>query len=273
MAVTLYAWACPAVFTQSPVDHTWVTAFDNRTHQYDNVNEVIAAGAEYWFCWGDYHARGHSPSIPTGLLGTQDGEPSQARCVARPNASSSNEPEARGTIFLYGVHGVCHQIANQILFTTRTSGKPLTVRRARAYWLSDFFWGTYGTNSGSWRAHAGRCDLPGAKGVAGALREGAVPDLFAQRAASLLADEPQQLSAILGLREEARAEKSAMSFVAADLSAEAINRRHWEVQQEAASNLGEARFRLLFEHEPGQYVELVDPSMHAAQTEERLSGG
>jgi hypothetical protein len=30
----LYAWAVPAFISESPVDHTWVTTYDNRVHSY-----------------------------------------------------------------------------------------------------------------------------------------------------------------------------------------------------------------------------------------------
>ena len=271
MASTLYAWACPAVFSSSPVDHTWVTAFDNRTDRYAKIEDVVASGAEYWFCWGVYHGEGQSGVHAAGLLGVQTGDPSQARCVARPNAVSKDEPDARGTVLLYGIHGVCHQIANQVLFATRTTGKPLTVRRARGYWLSDFFWKTYGTNSRTWRERAGTCGLGGGKGAVGMIPEGAVSDLFAQRAAALLSDDPAKLSGLIGLCQEGRAEKTSKALVAPP-SAGAINDRNWEIQQEAAAILGETRFRQVFELNPDQYVELVDETMYAAQAGERTSG-
>jgi hypothetical protein len=40
----LYAWAVPAFSTGSPVDHTWVTTYDNRVKVYSSDQQVAAAG-------------------------------------------------------------------------------------------------------------------------------------------------------------------------------------------------------------------------------------
>jgi hypothetical protein len=45
--ITLYAWAFPAFVTGSPVDHTWVTTYDNRVHAYPNEQQVATAGESY----------------------------------------------------------------------------------------------------------------------------------------------------------------------------------------------------------------------------------
>jgi hypothetical protein len=31
---TLYAWATPAFYSEAPVDHTWVTDYDNQVDDY-----------------------------------------------------------------------------------------------------------------------------------------------------------------------------------------------------------------------------------------------
>jgi hypothetical protein len=46
----LYAWAVPAFIDESPVDHTWVTSYDNRTQNFADIAAVIAANQDYWFC-------------------------------------------------------------------------------------------------------------------------------------------------------------------------------------------------------------------------------
>src|SRR5208337_1345282 len=51
---TLYAWAVPAFIDESPVDHTWVTSYDNRKQGYPDIAAVIAAKQDYWYCWGDF---------------------------------------------------------------------------------------------------------------------------------------------------------------------------------------------------------------------------
>jgi hypothetical protein len=111
-----------AFIDESPVDHTWVTSYDNRTQNFADIAAVIAANQDCWFCWGDYHAKGGTPSNPRGFLGSESGDLNVARCLVQPNADCSSTYAARGTIFTYGVDGVCHQFANQVLYSTRAGG-------------------------------------------------------------------------------------------------------------------------------------------------------
>jgi hypothetical protein len=134
--IPLYAWAVPAFTADSPVDHTWVTTYDNRTNAYPNDQAVAAAGQFYWYCWGAFHVQGGTPGNPRGFLGRKAGDLALARCLVTANADSRTVPAARGTIFTYGVDGVCHQLANQVLYST--GGAPLTVSRARGYMASTF---------------------------------------------------------------------------------------------------------------------------------------
>lgn len=46
--VLLYAWTVPAFTSGSPVDHTWVTTYDNRVTPYPNDAAVAAAHQSYW---------------------------------------------------------------------------------------------------------------------------------------------------------------------------------------------------------------------------------
>ena len=118
MQVLLYASVIPAFSPEAPVDHTWVTTYDSRVSGYANDEAVSAAGQSYWYCWGDFHARGGTPPHPDGFLAQQTGELAFAQCLVAANADSRTAPAARGTIFTYGVDGVCHQLANQVLFAT-----------------------------------------------------------------------------------------------------------------------------------------------------------
>src|SRR3954466_2920506 len=99
------------------------------------------AGELYWYCWGAFHARGETPERPDGFLGQQPGDASFAQCLVAANADSRTVPAARGTIFIYGVDGVCHQLANQVLYATGVGGAaPLTVSGARGYHASTFIY-------------------------------------------------------------------------------------------------------------------------------------
>ena len=43
-SATFYAWTVPAFVSGSPVDHTWVTTYDNRITVYPGDAAVAAAG-------------------------------------------------------------------------------------------------------------------------------------------------------------------------------------------------------------------------------------
>ena len=96
---TLWAWATPAPYEHSPVDHTWVTDYDNRVDEPpQNVAEVIAAAGNYWFCWGAFHARGESREVSQGFLGGMPRSIALANCLARSNAPSASDKPTCGTI-------------------------------------------------------------------------------------------------------------------------------------------------------------------------------
>ncbi len=133
----LYAWAVPMIGPGAHWDHTWVTSYDNRAHPYRDTAAVELAGQDYWYCWGGFYQRGGTPSLANGLVGLQAGEYDAARCLAGSNVDCSVNFAARGTIFAYGVDGICHQLANQVLYATALDGaEPLTVSQANGYWVS-----------------------------------------------------------------------------------------------------------------------------------------
>jgi hypothetical protein len=51
-----YVWVTPAFVSDAPVDHTWVTTYDNQVTPLPDVESVDALGECYWFCWGSFHA-------------------------------------------------------------------------------------------------------------------------------------------------------------------------------------------------------------------------
>src|SRR5258708_6683250 len=187
--VPLYAWAVPAFTSDSPVDHTWVTTYDNRTSVYPNDQAVVVASQFYWFCWGAFHPQGGTPANPRGFLGQQAGDLGLAQCLVTPNADSRTVPPARGTIFAYGVDGVCHQLANQVLYAPVSGGgAPLTVSRARGYMASTFIYGTYGLQHSAWAnkiASCGGADPQIAFAIGGGIVPGP-PDDFEARARQVL---------------------------------------------------------------------------------------
>jgi hypothetical protein len=274
-AVTLYAWATPAFVTGSPFDHTWVTTYDNRQHHYPNAGAVAAAGEDCWFCWGSYHATGGTPGNPTGTLGQRAGNLALARCLVQSNADSRSAPAARGTIYVYGVDGVCHQLANQVLYATGATH--LTVRNARGYAASSFLYGTYGLQHSAWAGKIASCAslVPGASasnmagGTRGVLKMPGLPDDFEDHAREILGrDDPELLAKLLALKAEVQV------FLAQKIpgiqppNAETLNARNQHLLDEAARLLGAERFEQVFGFPAGERINLVDPSIAERPAEE-----
>jgi len=272
----LYAWAIPAWESESPVDHTWVTSYDNRINGYPTIDEVKGAHQFFWYCWGSFHAAGGTPVDPDGALGQQAGDLSVAQCLVLPNVDSRTSLAARGTIFVYGVEGVCHQLANQVLYATRDGAShapPLTVCNARGYLLSSFIYGTYGLSHISWAAKAASCT--GAHLAARTARSGGLtmasdapePDEFEKRAAEVLADDPAKLSRLLHLRGEVQQFAARAWPGTSQPHAVALNARNQHLIDEAAKLLGPENFKRLFGVDPVAKVNLVDPHIAGSAAE------
>jgi hypothetical protein len=275
---TLFAWAAPAFFGGSPVDHTWVTDFDVRKKSYPSIKEVIAAKANYWFCWGSYHGKGGTPVIPNGFLGSLSGSISIASCLVKPNLPCAGNPPAQGTVYHYGVDGVCHQLANQVLWATKTAQVgPLTVKMSRGYAISTFLFGTYGLLRQNWQSKITSCKGRGLEAPISntdslsyseeQFMDGPLEDEFEMRVREVLAgaEARDRLRRLLALRAEAHS----ASFAIRDPlrtnmtkpSGADLNAQHNQVMRQAASILTAAEYRELFGFEPGEVVNLVDPSM------------
>jgi hypothetical protein len=270
-STTLYAWTVPAFTTDSPVDHTWVTTYDNRTNAYQTVADVVAAGQFYWYCWGSFHPQGGTPTIPTGFLGSQSGDLALAQCLVQANAASTTMPAARGTIFVYGVDGVCHQLANQALYaTTLGAVKPLTVRLARGYMASTFIYGTYGLQHTAWASKIAACSgttLTVAAGLRGTAMAGGAggpsgPDDFEERARDVLGPSDPRLQDLLRLRSEVQQFAAPAWPGTGQPSAEALNARNQHLLDEAAKLLGPDKFKEIFGMSPGEKIELVDKEIN-----------
>jgi hypothetical protein len=110
--MNLYAWVTPAFISKfSPVDHTWVTTYDSRATPHLDIDAVLAANENYWFSWGSFHPVGYPRDFPGGLLLQTTAPSNKSLCLV-----TANDPQGRGTIRWYGIHGVCHQLSNQILY-------------------------------------------------------------------------------------------------------------------------------------------------------------
>lgn len=198
-----------------------------------------------------------------------------AKCLVAPNIPCPNNPPAQGTIFTYGVDGVCHQLANQVLYATHSKGiAPLLVSKARGYAFSSAVYGDYGRQHAAWNAKRSGCDDPAFAQAPAPTQvnwiEEVVPmavprDDFERRAQEVLAGEPKRLARLLQMR------ASFQSFAASDLpetgapSAASINARNQRFLDQAAEILGAPRFERLFGFHIGQKVDLVDPEIMRQQ--------
>ena len=264
---TLYAWTVPAFVAGSPVDHTWVTTYDNRVNAYPTDAQVASAGQFYWYCWGSFHPKGGTPAIPDGFLGSQSGDLALAQCLVQANADSRTAPAARGTIFVYGVDGVCHQLANQVLYATGVGGTaPLTVRLARGYMASTFIYGTYGLQHTAWTNKIAGCsgarltppaDVRGPTMAGGAGGPGG-PDEFETRAREVLGADNPKLLDLLRLRSDVHQFAARAWPGTGQPSAEALNARNQHMLDEAARLLGPEKFKSIFGVSPGEKIDLVD---------------
>ena len=278
----LYAWAVPIVAQGAPWDHTWVTSYDNTVHAYRGIAAVVAAKQDYWYCWGTFHARGGTPVLPHGSLGSQNGDIILARCLVASNADCSISFAARGTIFSYGIDGVCHQLANQVLYATGLGGaRPLTVSRAGGYWLSSGIYGAYGLQNVAWRRKIATCTAvaasPPARGPSGArgrhptgsgpkMSEDfapAPPDEFEEHVATVLGAGRLPLAGqLLALRAKFQSAAAADAHLSAAPTTEELNARNQRFLDDAAKLLGDKDFYAVFGVKAGTSVNLVlpDPS-------------
>lgn len=145
--MTVYAWVKNAYINgNSFLDHTWVTSYDIYAHQYSNIGQVVNANERYWFSKGDFWSvsRIQQPLVRGLSSGAE-------ACLVGPN-----NKKASGTIHTYGIDGVCHQVANQVLYAAVS---PLTVHLARGYTLSSALYGTYGRNELEWDQARSRCGV------------------------------------------------------------------------------------------------------------------
>jgi hypothetical protein len=261
---TAYVWVTPAWVSDAPVDHTWVTTYDNQITPLPDVEAVVASGERYWFCWGSFHAGGN----PAAPLRSGAVDIPVADCLVRPNAESRTDSAARGTIFRYGADGVCHQLANQVLWATKGStGVPLTTAGANGYKASVFFYEMYGREKEAWNGKKTSCAPSaqvGGEGGGGNEMTDDSDDDFDKDARRILP--PDRFAKLKALREqfgvelqlgaEAKIDRLPSKQAAAEIN-DAINM----YLREVAKLLSRSEFESLFGFSPEQRIELVDPDM------------
>lgn len=239
----LYAWVNP-LSIDNKLDHTWVTNY-KPPPIYDKITD-LPADHFYWYCWGDYHPEGHSAIYPEGAIGSAPGNLGVSSCICAPN-----DPKAHGSIFIYGIDGVCHQLANQALYSTNG---PLTVNKARGYDISSFLFGTYGSNKSDWDKLRQKCSATAGGG-------GPLKDDFVEKASERLKDDPQKMKDLLAIRENFQAEmekRREQEIVSAEDFTASANETIQSFLAQTAELLGPEDYKALFEFNVGEEVSLVD---------------
>ncbi|MGO4302293.1 hypothetical protein [Cupriavidus sp. RAF12] len=258
---TLYAWCVPAWFNGSVLDHTWVTSYDNRTVQHQSINDVKGAGDFYWYSWGSFHPKGGVPGRPDGFIVSSGASLSLARCLCDPNVESKTHQGARGTIFSYGIDGVCHQLANQILWaTTAVNPQAKTVNGVRGYWLSNAAYGTYGLQHAAWKAKKARCQQ-NQSSTSSALAMANDPDDFETHAIETLRGHAtaEQIADLLGHRQQFTT-RLALNLRQAT-SAQELNEQLNRFFARAVEILGPENFERVFGTPADANFDLVDPKI------------
>lgn len=257
----LYAWCVPAWFNGNVLDHTWVTSYDNRTVLHPSINDVKGAGDYYWYSWGSFHPKGGVPGRPDGFILSGTASYNLARCLCDPNIESKTNRSAQGTIYSYGTDGVCHQLANQILWATTTSGTPAkTVKGVRGYWLSNAVFGTYGLQHIAWKAKQANC-LQNVSSRASVQLMANDPDDFETHAAEVLRGHAtaEQIAELLGQRQKFTA-NLALNLRGAS-SAQELNAQLNAFFAKAVEILGPENFERVFGTPADANFDLVDPKI------------
>lgn len=115
-------------------EHTWVT-----TYEPVNNNPPNPEDGEYWYCNGSCHLT-QPANGASRLLCQGEGDEEFAKCIGKPN-----DEHATLRSFEYRKDGLCHQMANRLLYATiSVHDEPLKVENAKGYNMSVTFYGEYG---------------------------------------------------------------------------------------------------------------------------------
>lgn len=250
----LFAWANP-LSSWHQADHTWVTDFDSPF--------ACPPPSHYWYCWGICHPTG--PGTTARPLLRAAGDIAAATCICRPD-----DPAAHGGIDLYGVHGVCHQLANRVLYAASTGGTPPTVVGAHKYWLSQALFGTYGLTHADWRRRKKSCFPPST--IMGMTSEGGPPDDDAALLEALRSRLGESYTEgtgyrVLQLRNETRAQKRLLDKLVQDgeISGREFANRANEIVSRFVTQLelaiGRAATTAVFNSTSEETSQLVDPEV------------
>ncbi|MDQ7978704.1 hypothetical protein QYH69_15745 [Paraburkholderia sp. SARCC-3016] len=256
--VDAFAWTVPAFFQNNVVDHTWVTTYDNQQDSFSKIDDVVHAGEHYWYCWGDFHVTGGTQKHPHGLLLRVSIDLSLAKCLVAPDLETKPNRPAQGTIFAYGIDGVCHQLANQVLYSSETNGRPpAIVKTARGFRFSQFLFGNYGLQAVAWKQRAAKCGSD----VGGSKMSDDDDDFAAHlRDAVTGPDRAEKIAKLLAARERFHSVTLTKKFE--HPTADELNRMYSSFLHEAADILGNADFEKVFGEPVSDEMAIVDPAIY-----------
>ena len=247
-----HVWARPLHFVRLPfryADHTWITTYAGP------YPTRPAPPPDFWYCWGDAHEAKQEQGVR--LLACVPIDLRLASCLAQPNI-----PAEHGGI-MYGIDGVCHQMANRILFAAR--GLP-TVSDAQGYEKSYYFYDTYGTNYDEWELRKERCGLR-PRPPSGERRRSTLSDrihnLFRSRLGPAFPED--YISRVEELDEELSRERSTLDDavrrgqIHGAQYADQLNSLFAEHLRRVVAVIGPEAYETVFGERPGDGYELVDP--------------
>ncbi len=250
---TLVAWAAPLWDSVRVANHTWVTTYESPT-------TCSPPNEDYWYCTGSCRDT-TDPSIEVRELGHWSADVQLARCIAQPNVKSS-KPVAANSGVVYGIDGVCHQIANRVLFAASDGGSPPTVEGAKFYPVTWLLYGTYGDVKRPWQWIRLLRDCS-----AGDRMAVSEDDVFATWIEAQLGERGEQFAErLVNLRTEIRAEKEALDLevVSGRINGEEFaNRINQLATTRIREMLGDEDYERLFDVRANEEIVICDPRIAA----------
>lgn len=246
----LYVWKRPV--KGSRLDHTMVT--DYATFSMEPIPAV-----NYWYCWGVAHNTGDR-------FNSKEADLDLAICISTPNVHPDDHA---GILGPYGFHGVCHQVANRVLYATKSdTNRPITVDGAHGYIFSKYLYGEYGTGTPGWEHHLSICggsttmtiDDGGNGGMA--IFSPIEKDLTDAQKKSLFLIHDELLSEKKILEDRVMGEE-----INGEEFANQVNQLMTTKMREIAKIIGDAAYEQIFKQSPDEPVAVMDPEIAMAETE------
>jgi hypothetical protein len=262
----LYAWRRPAFDPRDKyIDHTYVTDY-KPYDKYSTIQDVIKAGTHFWYCWGEFKMKTTDQSLvaecpKNGILA----DLAKVICICKPN-----DENAHGTIFTYLIDGVCHQLANQVLYPTNPQ---ITVKGVKGWQLTHFLYTKYGLND-KWDDLKKKCmdgvrKMPKSKKAAKKIMKRKELHLFVhERLGKKLPQKKRDfLSEVVEETDKVRRnlyDEMKKGKITPEEFVEGVNKVHDGQLLRIAAKIGREDYIKLFGAPPEEPVHLIDPKLARA---------